>query len=303
MLLSNEIKNRINPTVTVFTSTYNRAHTLHRCYESLKRQTSQDYEWLIIDDGSTDNTKQLVEGWIAEGSLNMQYFFKKNGGVHTGYNLAYRKATGDLVVCIDSDDYLADDAIETIISFWRKNGSEKYAGIIGLDSVENGSIIGTNFKTKSTRISEYYAKGGRGDKKLVFRREVVNQFAEYPEIEGEKMVPASYKTLLIDQIYETLTLNKVLCIVEYQQDGLTAVSQKKNILKRDMIGNSIYFNVALRYEFTFRGRFRAAAFYIVCNMYKSNKRVLAEANNKWLVLLAIAPALVLWGKYKLKYRK
>lgn len=99
-------------TLTVFTPTYNRAHTLGRTYESLLRQTDQDFEWLVIDDGSTDNTRRLVQGWIAEDKIPIRYIHKENGGLYTGYNTAYANIETELCVCIDSDDYMPDDAVE-----------------------------------------------------------------------------------------------------------------------------------------------------------------------------------------------
>ena len=85
-------------TLTIFTPTYNRAHTLKRTYESLCRQTCNDFEWLIIDDGSTDNTKGLVNTWIADNVLSIRYIYQENGGLYTGYNTAYANITTELCV-------------------------------------------------------------------------------------------------------------------------------------------------------------------------------------------------------------
>ena len=169
--------------LTVFTPAYNRAHTLHRCYESLCRQKCKQFKWLIIDDGSSDNTKELVESWIKEDSgFEIIYHYKENGGMHTAHNAAYQLIDTELNVCIDSDDYLADDAAEKIITFWKKYGSNKYAGIIGLDADFNGKIIGKRFPKdlKSTTLSGYYQAGGSGDKKLIYRTDVITKYPEYP---------------------------------------------------------------------------------------------------------------------------
>ena len=129
--------------LTVFTPAYNRAHTLHRCYESLCRQKCKQFKWLIIDDGSSDNTRELVEGWLKkDNGFEIIYHYKENGGMHTAHNVAYRMIDTPLNVCIDSDDYLADDAAEKIITFWKEHGSDKYAGILGLDADFDGNIIG-----------------------------------------------------------------------------------------------------------------------------------------------------------------
>lgn len=210
--------------LTVFTPTYNRAHTLIRTYESLQRQSSKNFKWLIIDDGSTDETSKLVSSWQqSEDHFEILYHFKENGGMHTGHNMAYTLIDTELNVCIDSDDELAEDACRLIEEKWKEIKHGNYAGIIGLDADLNGDIIGSGFPEKmhSTTLHGYYANGGRGDKKLVFRTKVIRSVPPYPEFEGEKLVPLSYKYLLIDQSYQLSVLNKVLCNVEYQEDGST----------------------------------------------------------------------------------
>ena len=110
------------PTLTIFTPTYNRAYILWKGFEGLKRQTCKDFKWIIIDDGSTDNTKELVEEWIKEDIIPIEYYHKQNGGMHTAHNEAYRHINSELAVCIDSDDYMPDNGVELIISRWRKFG-------------------------------------------------------------------------------------------------------------------------------------------------------------------------------------
>ena len=207
--------------LTVFTPAYNRAHTLPRTYQSLCRQTCKDFEWLIVDDGSSDNTRELIEGWIKENYIPIRYIYQENQGMHGAHNTAYRNITTELNTCIDSDDYMPDDAVEKIISFWKEKESDKYAGIIGLDSDIEGKLIGTTFPQNmvSTTLGNFYARGGRGDKKLVYRTDVIKKYPEYPIFEGEKYVSLGYKYQLIDQDYELLTLNEVLVNVEYQPDG------------------------------------------------------------------------------------
>lgn len=95
-------------TLTVFTPAYNRAHTLPRTYESLVKQDCKDFIWLIVDDGSSDNTKELVEEWQKkENGFEIRYIYKENGGMHTAHNVAYENIDTELNVCIDSDDELA----------------------------------------------------------------------------------------------------------------------------------------------------------------------------------------------------
>ena len=116
-------------TLTVITTTYNRDYCLHQVYESLLRQTCDDFIWLIVDDGSTDNTKEIVQGWQAENKIEIEYYYKPNGGMHTARNLSYEKVHTELNVIIDSDDWMTDNGVELIVECWKKYGSDKYYGI------------------------------------------------------------------------------------------------------------------------------------------------------------------------------
>ena len=199
-------------TLTIFTPAYNRAYTLHLGYEALLRHTCRDFEWLIVDDGSTDNTRELVEGWIQENKIPIRYHYQQNQGMHGAHNTAYRLIETELNTCIDSDDYMPDDAVEKIITFWKEHGSDQVAGIIGLDSNFESHLIGTKFEGDNQRITlgDFYANGGKGDKKMIYRTEVIKQYPEYPLFPGEKYVSLGYKYELIDQDYPLLTLNEVL---------------------------------------------------------------------------------------------
>ena len=169
-------------TLTVFTPAYNRAHTIGRTYESLCRQTCKDFEWLIVDDGSSDCTRKLVENWIAEKKIPIKYIYQKNQGMHGAHNTAYRNIESLLNTCIDSDDYMPDDAVEKIINCWNESGSDAVAGIIGLDVTEDGTVIGTKFpdSMKTTTLRGFYDTGGKGDKKIVYRTEVIKKLIISP---------------------------------------------------------------------------------------------------------------------------
>lgn len=206
-------------TLTIFTPAYNRAHTLPRTYHSLCRQTCKDFEWLVIDDGSTDNTKTLVEQWQQENKIPIRYIYQENQGMHGAHNTAYRNITTELNTCIDSDDWMPDTAVETIIKTWKEKGNVKCAGIVGLDYNTNKEIIGTPFPTTETTLNYFYSHGGKGDKKLVYRTDIIKKYPEYPIFDGERYFSLGYKYLLIDQDYKLITINKPLVFVDYQEDG------------------------------------------------------------------------------------
>ena len=208
-------------TITVFTPAFNRAHTIWRTYDSLCRQTSKDFEWLVVDDGSSDNTKDLVNRWIADNIIPIRYIYQENQGMHGAHNTALENINTELNVCIDSDDWMPDDAIETIVNFWGKIKDKNYAGIIGLDVTNDGTIIGTEFPDGliESTLSDFYNKGGQGDKKVVLSTSIARNYPKYPRFDGEKYFSLGYKFHLIDKDYKFAIINKPLAIVDYQPDG------------------------------------------------------------------------------------
>lgn len=209
-------------TLTVFTPTYNRAHTLPRTYESLLRQTCKDFEWLVIDDGSTDGTRDLVKGWIEENLIPIIYIYKENGGLYTGYNKAYEVIETELNVCIDSDDFMPDNAVELIVTHWSKYGSDKYAGITGLDFTLDGNPIGGYFPQdlKTCHLMDLYIKKIHiGDTKQVMRTALMKEVSPMEGFPGEKNFNPFYMLALADDRQPSLILNKNLCFVEYQIGG------------------------------------------------------------------------------------
>ncbi|MBW7456962.1 glycosyltransferase family A protein [Paenibacillus sepulcri] len=281
--------------LTVFTPTYNRAYTLHLCYESLKRQRCRDFVWLIIDDGSDDDTRTLVEGWVREGMVPIRYYYQDNQGMHGAHNTAYEKIDTELNVCIDSDDYMPDDAVERITSFWKAHGSGQYAGIVGLDMAPDGKWIGTAMPEglKSSTLTDLYAKHGvKGDKKLVYRSELTRTFPPYPIFQGEKYCPLSCKYILIDQQFPLLVMNEPLCVVEYRPDGssMNMIHQ----YKRNPRGFSFFRKIAMRYAPSFKERLRECTHYVSSSLIANNRRFLRESPCKWTTLLALPPGCLLY---------
>lgn len=221
--------------LTIFTPTYNRAKLLLRCYKSLKRQTDKRFIWIIVDDGSTDNTADVVNEWIEETSeFKIEYYYKDNGGLHTAYNEAIKHITTDLCVCIDSDDFMPDDAVETILHFWKENGTNEYAGIVGLDYDLNGNIVGDSLPSQKSvnlidlLIGKYHIYNG--DRTNVVRTELYKKYAPMKVFPGEKNFNPHYMHLQISREYDFLVLNKNLRYVEYQENGMSnsILQQYKN---------------------------------------------------------------------------
>jgi glycosyltransferase involved in cell wall biosynthesis len=284
----------MSPLLTIFTPAYNRAHLLPRLYAALLRQTSRDFCWLVIDDGSTDNTRELVAGWIAEGRIPIRYHHKENGGMHTAHNAAYELIDTELNTCIDSDDWMPDDAVEKIVSFWRQQGSDHYSGIVALDATEHGGVIGSELPRdrQQIRLCEFYARGGTGDKKLIYRTQVMRQYPPYPVFPGEKYVSLGYKYLLTDQDYPLLILNEIVCIVEYQPDG-----SSHNMIhqyRRNPQGFAFIRKIDMVLGCTFKARAKAAIHYVAKSLMLRNRHFLRESPRPWLTLAAIPAGILLY---------
>ncbi|SEK53453.1 Glycosyltransferase involved in cell wall bisynthesis [Aquimarina amphilecti] len=291
-------------TITVFTPTYNRAYCLNKCYESLIKQSNQDFVWLIIDDGSTDDTETLVASWIKEGKIDIQYHYQENQGMHGGHNAAYRLTETTLNVCVDSDDCIGEEAIEKILVAWEKiKDKPEFAGLVGLDADPEGKIIGTKIPEhiKETTLYDLYnVHKVLGDKKLVYRTEVVKKYPAYPIFEGERFVPLGYLYQLIDQDYKLLPINDVLCEVEYMQDG-----SSMNILKqyrRHPKGFAFSRKSRMKLAENFKDQFKNAIHYVSSAIFTKNGSFISESPKKLTTILAIpfGVLLNLYIRYKTK---
>lgn len=290
-------------TLTVFTPAYNRGYIIHKCYESLCRQTSKDFVWLVVDDGSTDNTAQLIKEWQKQDNgFEIKYIYKENGGMHTAHNTAYENIDTELNVCIDSDDYMPDDAVEKIISFWRENGSDKFAGIIALDVYESdGKVIGTELPNKkSTTLMGYYRNGGSGDKKLIYRTDVINATPMYPEFEGEKYVGLAYKYHIVDETKELLIMNEPVCIVDYQEDG-SSFSMWKQYYNNPK-GFAFFRISEMKYQSGLE-LFKTCIHYVSSSIISKNKSFVKESPKKLMTVLAVPFGLLLTVIISIKAKK
>ena len=290
--------------LTVFTPAYNRAHTLPRTYESLCSQNCKDFCWLIIDDGSIDNTAQLVKGWMEkDNGFKIQYIYKENGGMHTAHNMAYENITTELNVCVDSDDCMAEDGVAKILKKWDEVKDRGYAGIIGLDADMNGKIIGKSFpkSMKETTLMGYYAMGGAGDKKLVYRTDIIKKYPPYPVFEGEKYVALAYKYRLIDQDYKLAVLPQVLCNVEYQEDGSSGTMWKQYL--KNPKGFAFWRKICMRYPESKKRKIVECIHYWSSSQIARNKGYIRKSPARVMTFFCSLLGAVLTMMIKYKARK
>ncbi len=233
---------------TVFTRTYNRAHTLHRVYDSLVRQTFKDFEWLIVDDGSTDNTHEMVEAWQKIAAFPIRYIWQENQQNKVANNRGIAEAQGELLLFGDSDDEFTPEAMERLDFHWKampENIRSKFVGITGLCRTTEGAIVGNRFPSDifdSDSREAYYRYHIRGDKAGFQHIDVIRQFP-YPEnIVG--FVPDGLAWWAIARHYKTRFVNETFRIVHTENDSLG----KSTNYKRVADGTSLWTREVLKYD-------------------------------------------------------
>jgi len=223
----------IVPLFTVFTPTYNRAHTIHRVFNSLCTQTLRDFEWLVVDDGSTDNTGELIEAWTKTAEFPIRYFRQEHSGKHVARNLAVREARGCFFALIDSDDALVPNALERISSIWDGIPAEmksSFCGVVGLCKNQRGEIIGDLFPSSpfdSKLADRKYVHRIRGEKWGSSLTEIERKFL-FPEISGTQFVPEGMVHLQLEKHYQNRAVNEVFRIyyVDDADTGATLTNRK-----------------------------------------------------------------------------
>lgn len=284
--------------ITVFTPAFNRAATLPRLYKSLLRQKEYLHEWLVVDDGSTDNTNLLISSYIDEGAINIRYLKKENGGMLSAHNVAYDNISSGLCMCIDSDDMLAEGALKIVHDLSEEVYSRpELAGMVGLDRDLQGRVLGDSFPEglKYTTFKEIrFSLRLKGDKKYIYKKEVVEQYEKFPEIAGERYPAASYLYRLIDNDYKLLVVPHPLCDVEYQADG-----NSNNKFKQYM-ANPLSFKhyrmVCMDDAFGFKEKFVSAIHFVSSCVFAKQYGEIIFNKYFWLTL-PVAPFGMLLAAY------
>ena len=283
--------------VTVLTPTYNRAYIIENAYKSLLKQTNKDFEWLIIDDGSTDDTKEKVNKFIKNKKINIRYFYKKNGGKHTALNDGVKKAKGDLILILDSDDYLTDDCIDKIYKYWSKYESDKnICALSFLRIYPNGQVIGKRYKGTeiiSNNIEFKYNRGCLGDMQEVYRKDVLKKYP-FPVYEKERFLSEAIVWNKIALDYDTVYINEPICVCEYLEDGLS-----RNLLKiriNNPVGalenSKIFLNKKFKLSIRLKNGILYTGFSKLSN--KKMKEIISYSKYKFLILITYIPGIMFY---------
>lgn len=243
--------------ITIFTPAYNRADLLPRLYKSLKEQTVDVFEWVIVDDGSSDSTKQVVNGFIEEDVFPINYIYQNNKGKHFAINRGVKEARGELFWIVDSDDYLPRNAIALVkVKYNSISDNSKICGVAGRRVYKNGEIVGNEFAEDiiSTSIDIRYKQKVTGDLVEVFKTSVMKEYP-FPEIKGEKFCPEALQWNRIAQVYQLLFFNTGIYIADYQVDGLTSTIVK--IRMKSSVASMLTYSELASYSIPLREKVKA----------------------------------------------
>lgn len=295
--------------IAILTPSYNRAELLKRTYDSLKNQTNKEFVWYIVDDGSLDNTDEVVKGFIEENTKNKDfkivYIKKENGGKHTALNMGIKQIQEPFTIILDSDDYLKVDAIETIINDSSKIIDKKFCGLGYLKEKISGEVVGklyTEDIIEDTFVNQRFNKNTYGDKCEIFKTEALKQFP-FPEFDGENFLSEATVWCVMSGKYKMIFINKSIYVCEYQEGGLSDGVHKR--LFKNPKGAMACYKVLSSKEFNFTLRVKYTIAYIVYGKaagltFKQLKR--NNPNDKLLITLLYIPALLYFKKLQRKFK-
>lgn len=287
--------------ITIFTPSYNRGYTLHNLYNSLCKQKFKDFEWVIVDDGSTDNTKELVDLWKKENKVSIRYIYQKNSGKPAAHNKGVKEGRGMLFTCVDSDDYLTDDALQLIYDIWSKENKQTRIGILAYKINRYGKNITKltkNNLVEATLHDAYRKYGLKGDTMLIYRSEVIKKYT-FPIIDGEKFIPEGYLYNQLDKEGPMYIYRKGIYVCEYLPDGYTKNVAK--LLYENYKGYILHINQRLKESTSFKDKVMDTIRYIAILIAHKENNIIKDAVYPAIALLAYIPAYIFHIKrYKFK---
>jgi glycosyltransferase involved in cell wall biosynthesis len=283
--------------ITVFTPTFNRAYIIVNLYNSLKRQTFADFEWLIVDDGSSDNTQELVQSFINESKIHIRYYKQINGGKHRAINNGIKLAKGELFFIVDSDDYLADNALEKMNYYWLQvKDREKIAGVVGLRAYTDGKAVGheVSYDILECSCLDYtYRYRLVEESAEAYKTAILRQYP-FPEFEGENYIAPSVVWNRISQKYQLLYFAEKIYFMEYMPDGLTKNAVKTRI--KNPIGATFVYQQLIHSNIPFFFKLKSAISYWRYSFYVKQKSFMSKIKEVgfWSSIIAFLPGLVLY---------
>lgn len=290
--------------LTIFTPTYNRAYVLDRLYQSLCVQTNKNFEWLIIDDGSTDNTKEKIQNWILEEKILIKYVWQENAGKSAAHNRALEMTKTELFVCVDSDDQLCENAVQIVLEEWDKlkqKNKWEVGGMVAFREKGDGTPI-TLYQGESDykigKLKEFYDKKIiSGDTMLIFDISKVGSL-RFPVFEGEKFVPEAYLYDQFDQISAFMIVPQYIYVCEYLEDGYT--QNMARLIAKNPKGYLAYIEQRIKYDNDIKNVICDTIRYVAIAACAKKRHIIKSAYNPFCAFVMYP-----FGKlfYNIRYRK
>lgn len=290
------------PLLSIVTPTYNRAHLLPACFESLLKQTDFDFEWIIVDDGSTDNTAAVVSGFQTE-QFPIVYVHKENGGKHTALNVSHDYIQGKYVLILDSDDYLTPDAVETVRKYWAQYHSAETIAMITFlrghtktDPLCTGPIANEPVDILRYKRNIIHSS----DCCEVIRTDVLKRFP-FPVFEGERFLSEGVLWNRVALEYKCVYINEVIYICEYLEGGLTKSGRAMRI--RNPKGGMLSSEVNMHPKNYFHLRIKCGLLYCCYGFFDGMcaAAIMKKASHKAITGLCLFPGFALYRYWKHKY--
>lgn len=290
--------------LTIVTPTYNRAYILDECYNSLKNQTVKAFIWMIIDDGSSDNTEELVKNWQSEGHINIVYYKKLNGGKASCLNFAFDRVKSKYVVCLDSDDQFTPKAVEMALQRLEKVENVNYCGgLLALRTSTSGIVMGG----KQIPEGKKYITIPELANKYKIRSEIICFYItdkvtkyRFPEYENEKFVSPAYIDLKMSKKYKFLVSRESYCICEYLPDGLT--KNKIEVIKKNPRGYTSVIRESFELSTNFVIKSKNCLMYIAGNKLAGERKIIRSSPRK-IMTFFYYPLGILAYVYRFKLKK
>lgn len=261
------------------------------------KQKNKDFKWLIVDDGSTDGTNELIEKYKSEGKISITYVFQENSGKHVAHNLGVKLCDTELFFCVDSDDYLPPNSIEDILQTWNTRRELDSIGIIALKSDSTGRLMSNKMPdniTSSTLSILHNEYGQEGETALVFVTKVLKRNL-FPLFEGEKFLSEEVVYNELDKIGSLILLDKVVYIAEYLDDGITKnyIKNWKRAPKGVLLLLKSRYNTALNLTGV-KKVYRLCRVILVMNAFCRNMKIdiLKNTPNKPLSVFLYLPSII-----------
>lgn len=287
--------------ITVFTPTYNRGKEIERVYNSLCNQTNKNFEWLVVDDGSTDKTEDVIKRLSEkDNGFPIKYVKKQNGGKYTAHNVAVQNATNELFLCVDSDDYLVDGAIDSILKFANLNITNEIIGVIALKIDTKGNFLSDKFPKNVQHCKKIYLEQlyqCKGEFTLIYKTSLLRKCI-YPEITNERFIGENVIYDQLDGFGDMILFDEVITVCEYLDNGYT--NNFKKLMINNPTGYKLYYMQRIDLAYTLKECIGYVIRYNAFSLLSSSKLFKYKGNKLVLVYLLKPIGLLVYLYYKFK---